>query len=68
MCLLAFAWRVNESLPLLLLANRDEFYARPAASAHPWEEFSFIFAGRDLEGGGTWLGFTRTGRFAALTN
>lgn len=68
MCLLAFAWRVKESMPLFLVANRDEFYERPAASAHPWKGFSFIFAGRDLEGGGTWLGFTRTGRFAALTN
>jgi uncharacterized protein with NRDE domain len=49
-------------------ANRDEFHARPTASAEWWPDHPEILAGRDLEAGGTWLGVTRTGRFAALTN
>src|SRR5690606_39002826 len=55
-------------MPLLLLANRDEFYDRPTAPAEWWAEPSGIWAGRDLQAGGTWLGVTRSGRFAALTN
>jgi uncharacterized protein with NRDE domain len=49
-------------------ANRDEFHARPTARAEWWPDHPEILAGRDLEAGGTWLGVTRTGRFAALTN
>lgn len=55
-------------MPLLLLANRDEYYARSTAPAEWWTEPSGIWAGRDLQAGGTWLGVTRSGRFAALTN
>src|SRR5690606_35418946 len=55
-------------MPLLLLANRDEYYARPSAPAEWWAQPSGIWAGRDLEAGGTWLGVTQAGRFAALTN
>ncbi len=55
-------------MPLLLLANRDEFYARPTAAAEWWASPSGIWAGRDLQAGGTWLGVTSSGRFAALTN
>jgi uncharacterized protein with NRDE domain len=52
----------------VVAANRDEFHARPTAGAEWWPEHPQILAGRDLEAGGTWLGLTRTGRFAALTN
>lgn len=52
----------------MVAANRDEFYARPALGAHYWSDNANIFAGRDLTAGGTWLGTTRNGRFAALTN
>ena len=68
MCLIAFSWNPDGDMPLLLLANRDEFYERPTAPAEWWAEPSGIWAGRDLQAGGTWLGVTRSGRFAALTN
>jgi uncharacterized protein with NRDE domain len=68
MCLIVVGWRVHPDYPLLVAANRDEFYARPTALADSWAEAPHIIAGRDLEAGGTWLGITRSGRFAALTN
>ena len=68
MCLIIFAWKVIPGMPLIMAANRDEFYARPAAHADWWNDHPKIYAGRDLQGGGTWLGVTRDGRFAALTN
>jgi uncharacterized protein with NRDE domain len=72
MCLVLIVWRVHPLYPCLIAANRDEFHARPAAQAAWWpvasQPRSQILAGRDLAAGGTWLGLTRTGRFAALTN
>jgi uncharacterized protein with NRDE domain len=68
MCLIVFAWRPGHDLPLLLAANRDEFYARPSQAAAPWPECPALIAGRDLQAGGTWLGIGPGGRFAALTN
>ena len=68
MCLVLVVWRTHPQYPCLVAANRDEFHARPTAPAAWWPDHSQILAGRDLEGGGTWLGMTRTGRFAALTN
>lgn len=41
---------------------------RPTKEAHFWDDAPEILAGRDLKGGGTWLGITKTGRFALLTN
>jgi uncharacterized protein with NRDE domain len=68
MCLIFVAWRVHPGYPLVVAANRDEFLARPTTSAGFWSEAPDILAGRDLEAGGTWMGITRSGRFAALTN
>lgn len=68
MCLIVFAWRVIPGLPLIAAGNRDEFYDRPAMPACWWEDNPKIYAGRDLRGGGTWMGVTRDGRFAAVTN
>ncbi len=68
MCLILLAWRAHADYPLVVAANRDEFYARRTAAADFWDDAPQILAGRDLEAGGTWLGVTRTGRFAALTN
>jgi uncharacterized protein with NRDE domain len=72
MCLIVFAWRVIPGVPVIAVANRDEFYDRPAAPAAPWPEHPNLIAGRDLEHGGSWMGITREGpngpMFAALTN
>ncbi len=68
MCLLIFSYRVDSRYPLVLAANRDEFHARPTAAARFWPEYPELLAGRDLEQGGTWMGITRSGRFAAITN
>ncbi|MEP6547651.1 MAG: NRDE family protein [Gammaproteobacteria bacterium] len=68
MCLVFLVWRLHPQYPLVVAANRDEFHARPAARAAWWPDHPQLLAGRDLQAGGTWLGMTRTGRFAALTN
>jgi uncharacterized protein with NRDE domain len=68
MCLIVFAWKQSADTPLLLAANRDEFYARPALAASWWEEAPNVYAGKDLEAGGTWMGINKQGRFAAITN
>ncbi|UVJ43826.1 NRDE family protein [Pseudomonas sp. LS1212] len=68
MCLIVFAWRPGHAQPLIVAANRDEFYARPSQPLGQWQDFAGVYAGRDLEAGGTWLGVGPGGRFAALTN
>ncbi len=68
MCLILFSFAPETATPLVVAANRDEFYARPALAAHYWPDTPGVFAGRDLSAGGTWLGVSRSGRFAALTN
>lgn len=66
MCLISFNWLDHPTYKLVLVANRDEFYNRKSISLHLWD--SGIYAGKDLEGGGTWMGFHPNGKFAALTN
>ena len=68
MCLILFAYDMHPHYRLVLAANRDEFYDRPAAPLHFWEDYPEILAGRDLKLLGTWLGVTRDGRLAAITN
>jgi uncharacterized protein with NRDE domain len=68
MCLILFAYHVHPVYKLIVAANRDEFYQRPTALAHYWEDNPDILAGRDLEKMGTWMGVTKNGRFSALTN
>lgn len=67
MCLIAWNWQPQNATPLLLIGNRDEFYARPAQAMHWWEG-NTVLAGKDLQAGGTWLGMNRSGRLAVLTN
>lgn len=67
-CLILFAHQVHPEFPLIVAANRDEFHGRPAAAAAFWSDEPGMLAGRDLEAGGTWLGVSRRGRFAAVTN
>jgi uncharacterized protein with NRDE domain len=67
MCLILVAWRVHPKWELVLAANRDEVRSRPSEGVHWWGEPP-IFAGRDLKAGGTWMGVSRDGRVAAVTN
>ena len=68
MCLILVASRVHPDFPLVIAANRDEFHARASEPAAFWKDRPGILAGRDLEAGGTWLGVSRGGRFASVTN
>jgi uncharacterized protein with NRDE domain len=68
MCLILFAWQAHPRYALVVAANRDEFHQRPTAGAGFWADDPGLLAGRDTQAGGTWLGMTRAGRFAAITN
>lgn len=68
MCLILVGWKTHPKFPLVVAANRDEFHARPAATAAFWPDHPQILAGRDLQARGTWLGIARNGRFASVTN
>ena len=68
MCTILFSWKKIPGYRLVLIANRDEFYERPTALAHWWDDYPNILAGRDLQAGGTWMGISKNGRFAAITN
>lgn len=68
MCLILFAFEHHPDFPLIVASNRDEFYQRPTELGHFWPDAPQLFAGRDREAGGTWMGVTKDGRFAAVTN
>jgi len=68
MCLIVLAWQADARYGLLLGANRDEFHLRPSAPAGWWRDAPQVLGGRDLKAGGAWLGVTRGGRYAAVTN
>lgn len=68
MCLINFQFHYHPNYKLIVAANRDEFYNRKTEPAHFWEDAPNLLAGRDLVGLGTWLGITKEGKFAALTN
>lgn len=68
MCLIAFAWNAHPDHALLLVANRDEFHVRAAEPLAWWRDAPDVLAGRDLQEGGAWLGVSRSGRIAAVTN
>ena len=68
MCVAALAWHAHPRWRLVAIGNRDEYHARPAAPLARWDDGCGIIAGRDLVGGGTWLGVGEAGRFALITN
>ena len=68
MCLILFAYRYHPGYKLILAANRDEYYNRPTESAQWWKDAPALLAGKDLKAGGTWMGITKNGKVAALTN
>jgi len=68
MCLIVFANNISDDYKLIFAANRDEFYDRPSEQADFWDDHPDLLAGKDLQAGGTWLGITKQGRFAAITN
>ncbi len=68
MCTLLFSYKNHPVYDLIMASNRDEYYTRPTAPLDFWTDIPDILAGRDLQNKGTWLGLTRTGRFAAITN
>jgi len=66
MCLVAFSWKTHPDYPLIISANRDEFFERPSQGMHLWE--SGFYGGKDLKSGGTWMGYHPNGRWSLLTN
>jgi len=68
MCLIVFAYKAHPKYKFIFAANRDEFYDRPTKQADYWKDHPELLAGKDLQGGGTWMGITKQGRFAAVTN
>lgn len=68
MCIAFVAFQTIPDLPLVVAANRDEVFGRPAQPLHTWEEQPLITAGRDLQAGGTWMGVSKLGRLALITN
>jgi len=67
-CLILFSFRQHPRYPLVIAANRDEFYNRASSPAAFWDDEPGMLAGKDLVAGGTWFGVTRSGRIAAITN
>ena len=69
MCLAALALNADSRFPVVIAANRDEYFARSSEPMAWWQARGMaLLAGRDLAGGGTWLGLNRAGRLALLTN
>lgn len=68
MCLIFFSYNLHETNRLIIAANRDEFYDRPTKPLDFWKDMPYILGGQDLKSRGTWMGVTRSGRLAAITN
>lgn len=68
MCIIFIAKNVHPDYPLIIAANRDEYFARPTQSPHWWPDAPHLFAGKDLQAGGTWLGYNQQQRIAGITN
>ena len=68
MCLILFSYQMHPLYPLVLAANRDEYYSRPTAPLGFQDGARQILSGRDIKHKGTWMGLTKTGRLSAITN
>ncbi|WP_298442307.1 NRDE family protein [uncultured Ferrimonas sp.] len=68
MCICAWDWQPQQQTPLVLIANRDEFYQRPSQEPHFWPQQPRLFAGKDLQAGGSWMGASLGGKLALVTN
>jgi len=68
MCLIVFAYKCHPKYRLILASNRDEFYQRPTLPANFWQKHPSVVAGIDQQAGGTWIGASKEGRLAAVTN
>jgi uncharacterized protein with NRDE domain len=68
MCILFIAVKQHPQYPLIIAANRDEFFNRPTRFSEFWSEYPDLLAGKDIEAGGTWMGVNKKGYIAALTN
>jgi uncharacterized protein with NRDE domain len=68
MCILFVAVNQHKNYPLVIAANRDEFFKRETAQSYFWKCKQNILAGKDMEAGGTWMGINQQGYIASLTN
>ncbi|MEM9102591.1 MAG: NRDE family protein [Pseudomonadota bacterium] len=68
MCLVFFAYQCHPIYPLIIVGNRDEYFHRPTQPMHWWESNTNLLAGKDLQSGGTWMGFKKNGDFSIVTN
>jgi uncharacterized protein with NRDE domain len=68
MCILFVAVNQHKDYPLIIAANRDEFFSRKTAKSHFWSEHPHVLAGRDIQAGGSWMGINQQGYLASLTN
>lgn len=68
MCIILFSYKTHPDYKLVLISNRDEFYNRPTSQLSKWNNETEIYAGKDEQSGGTWMGINDNGNFAALTN
>ncbi len=66
MCLIALALHCHPKWPVVIIANRDEYFDRPTRSTH-WHN-NLVFGGIDLQAGGAWMAVNTQGHFAAVTN
>jgi uncharacterized protein with NRDE domain len=68
LCIILLFFQVHPQIPLVVAANRDEYYARRASGPELLATEPRVVGGRDLERGGTWMGFAEGGLFVGLTN
>lgn len=68
MCTLSLYFHQFSHYPLVVAANRDEYYARPSAAPQVLSDRPLIFGGKDLQAGGTWLGINEHGLLVGILN